>query len=46
MSSDICEKCGKELTPISIEVQNTTRGGKHPELWCINCVREELHKGG
>jgi hypothetical protein len=32
MSSGTCEKCGKALTPISIEVQNMSGGGKKPEL--------------
>jgi hypothetical protein len=45
MSSGICEKCGKELTPISMEIKRYhSGGGIKPEMWCINCVREELHK--
>lgn len=46
MSSENCENCGKKLTPISMEVQKITGGGKEPQLWCINCVRGELHKSG
>jgi RNase P subunit RPR2 len=46
MSSGACDKCAKELTPVSIDVRVREGGGLNTKTWCMNCIREELHPKG
>ena len=46
ISSRICENCGQQLTPVSMEVQRIIGDGKKTELWCTVFVGKELHGSG